>query len=64
MNDHVFNVFFFFLGLGMALFNKQVAEGASQFNLAVTGRNYGTAGTRVGYVVVGSIFVALSVLTW
>ena len=64
MKSHIFNVIAFMLGLGMVLFNKETAEGTRQFNLAVTGRDYGTAGTRVGYVVVGIIFVALSVLTW
>jgi hypothetical protein len=64
MQSHIFNVFAFFLGLGMALLNKEMAEGTRQFNLAVVGRDYGTAGSRVAYIVGGIIFVALSVLTW
>ena len=48
----------------MLIFNRQVAEGARSFQVAISGRDYGLSSFRVPFLAGGIIFVVLGVVTW
>jgi len=64
MNGHVFNLLACLVGSCMLIFNRQVAEGARSFQVAISGSDYGLSSFRVPFLAGGIIFVVLGVVTW
>jgi len=64
MDGHTDNVYFFFIGAGMLLFNKQLGELTRQYGKAVFGGDSGTWSNRIGFIIAGVIFISFSVANW
>ena len=64
MSEHIFNIIAFIMGGSFIALNKSIGELSRQFQLQVTGRDFGLMSFRVPFIIGGVILLALSILTW
>lgn len=64
MNGHFESIVAIIFGGWLLLFNKQLGELTNQYGKAVTGVPSSTWPSRIGFIVVGAIFIACGIVSW